>query len=77
MTDKPNSPWNISGPSSFAKDPLFTGTKTGKSLNQSASEAVSSYRKANGKCRGSIVGLSVKGDKLLGEIVPPWKAGKK
>lgn len=55
-------------PSIFATDIAFTGSKkTGKSLNQTATESVEKVTKRDGRNPGSIRGISAAGNLLIEE----------
>lgn len=58
--------WNTGEPSIFATDSAFAkGSRSGRSMNQLQTEAMTRYTKRTGRSAGSIPGISAKGDKLI------------
>lgn len=70
------SPWSFTGSSTFARDARFRASKSGRSQSQAASKGVDTFRRENGFCRGSIIGMSKQGDKMIGELVHAKKKGR-
>jgi hypothetical protein len=55
----------IGEPSIFRSDPRFCNLKNGKTRGETATETVADFRAENGRCRGTIVGISKRGDCVM------------